>query len=74
MNRYKAFDLLKPASVAVAREGDVRSVKGLRQVVQQVVEEERKEEEADGWTSCINDLKEYLVFPLLLHLKSGKNM
>ncbi|XP_063598844.1 TELO2-interacting protein 1 homolog [Penaeus indicus] len=74
MNRYKAFDLLKPASVAVAREGDVRSVKGLREAVRQVVEGEREEEGADGWTSCINDLKEYLVFPLLLHLKSGKNM
>nr|XP_027222889.1 TELO2-interacting protein 1 homolog [Penaeus vannamei] len=74
MNRYKAFDLLKPASVAVAREGDVKSIKTLRQVVQQVVEGERKEEGADGWTSCINDLKEYLVFPLLLHLKSSKNM
>ncbi|XP_045600522.2 TELO2-interacting protein 1 homolog isoform X1 [Procambarus clarkii] len=71
MNPQEAFALLKPASVRVAREGSVESVRALRQGVEQVA---HAEDAAEGLVSasCITHLKEYLLFPLIVLLKSGK--
>lgn len=72
MNPHTAFALLQPASVRVAKEGSVESVRGLRQVVEKVAEEEDDEGGNTNMVSCINDLKEYLLFPLVVTLKSKK--
>lgn len=71
MDRQEAFALLQPASVRLAKEGSVESVRALRQEVERVI---AKEDSSGGdcCTSSINDLKEYLLFPVTLLLKSGK--
>lgn len=71
MDPQRAFALLQPASVHVAKEGSVESVRGLREGVERVAAaEDNGGIGSNNLVSCINDLKEYLLFPLVVILKS----
>ncbi|KAK7076087.1 hypothetical protein SK128_006484 [Halocaridina rubra] len=69
MDPQTAFHILQPASIAVARDKNISSVKSLSCAVEQVLAVESATSN-DNSTNCINDLKEYLLFPLCQILKS----
>ncbi|KAK3852544.1 hypothetical protein Pcinc_040879 [Petrolisthes cinctipes] len=75
MDSREAFALLQGASVRVAKEGSVKSIRRLKEELKKVVtlENTAEGEGGDGWTSCISDLKEYLLFPVILILKTHPN-
>ncbi|KAK4291087.1 hypothetical protein Pmani_036068 [Petrolisthes manimaculis] len=60
------------ASVRVAKEGSVKSIRCLKEELKKVVALENTAGGGggDGWTSCISDLKEYLLFPVIIILKT----
>ncbi|XP_064079080.1 TELO2-interacting protein 1 homolog [Macrobrachium nipponense] len=73
MDPREAFQILQPASIAVARDHSVDSVRALCHAVEQVLAAE-KNSQIDGGSNCISQMKEYLVFPLFIVLKSGKKL
>ncbi|XP_068241736.1 TELO2-interacting protein 1 homolog [Palaemon carinicauda] len=73
MDPQEVFHILQPASVAVARDHSLESLQALCREIEKVLAAENTLQR-DGTSSCINEMKEYLLFPLFIILKSGNKL
>ncbi|XP_076062702.1 telo2 interacting protein 1 [Oratosquilla oratoria] len=69
MDPQEAFMTLQPLCVHVARDVNEVNLKALRLELERLTV--MVERNGEVWC-CLNDLKEYIVFPLIIALKSGK--